>query len=613
VAGTVIDELVIRLGFAPSPGARRTLQDLEQGLTGLVTAAAAAAAALVALTVSQAQAGDAAAKTARAIGVSVEDYSRIAAAAAGSGVQIEDLRVAMAALTRQIAAAGTAGSPLAATFDELGIAIRDGQGNLRSAADVLPELADALNRTDLGGRNGAIGLQLLGEGAVKMATLLQRGSSGMREASRRAEELGLVIGQDFADDSEDFVASLREAGAVVDGIARTITGPLIGALDRLVEGLLSWYAANRDVIGTHLERASLAMAAALDALRTPLGQVVAGVTALGAAFAASKLLGTITAAAKAIPVLGEAITALGGSFALLSAYAWPITAVVAILTALYLIGEDLVAAFRGDESAIAGFFEALRPGGAEDLREFLGAIVEVVGALGSLAVAVGERIGLYLMGALEELGIVVEAVVAVGRMLVSMLGSAISAVVDVAGAIASSIIPVLRTLFPALDLTLTLFESIYGYLASTFAPEIEAVGTILDTYLIQPLTTVYDILAEILTLDVGALAGRLRGLASWLGFGAESVEAGTATAATEQAARLGSARVGLAAVQTGAVAASQATAAGARAVGSVVNGGPVSVTMQVSGATPEEVEKIARRTVAGAVADGYATVGGGVR
>jgi hypothetical protein len=91
------------------------------------------------------------------------------------------------------------------------------------------------------------------------------------------------------------------------------------------------------------------------------------------------------------------------------------------------------------------------------------------------------------------------------------------------------------------------------------------------------------------------------------------VQAGTAAAETEQAARLGAARTGLRAVQAGAVVASQAAASGARTVGAVVNGGPVSVSMTVSGATPAEVEAIARRTVAGAVADGYATVGGGVR
>ena len=82
MAATVIEELVIRLGFQPSPSTRNALRDLEVGLQGIVTAAAAAVAALGALTIQQAYAGDAAAKTARALGVTVEEYSRIAAAAA---------------------------------------------------------------------------------------------------------------------------------------------------------------------------------------------------------------------------------------------------------------------------------------------------------------------------------------------------------------------------------------------------------------------------------------------------------------------------------------------------------------------------------------------------
>ena len=111
MSATVIEELVIRLGFQPSPSARNALRDFEVGLQGLVTAATAAVAALGALTIQQAYAGDEAAKTARALGVTVEEYSRIAAAAAGSGVQIEDLRTGMASLTRQLDAAGQAGSP----------------------------------------------------------------------------------------------------------------------------------------------------------------------------------------------------------------------------------------------------------------------------------------------------------------------------------------------------------------------------------------------------------------------------------------------------------------------------------------------------------------------
>lgn len=613
MAATVIEELVIRLGFQPSPSTRNALRDLEVGLQGLVTAAAAAVAALGALTIQQAYAGDAAAKTARALGVTVEEYSRIAAAAAGSGVQIEDLRTGMASLTRQLAAAGTAGSPLAATFEELGISIRDGEGNLRSAADVLPELADALNRTDLGGRNGAIGLQLLGDGATKMATLLKGGSVGMREAAARAEALGLVIGEEFAADSEGLVASLREAMAVLDGLARTLTGPLIGALDSVVETVLDWYAANRDVIATQIDRFARALAVALEGLSTPLGQVVALFGALGLAFLQYKIAGSILAMARSIPMLVGAIDALSASFAVLSAYAWPVTLVVAALTALYLIGDDLVSAFTGGESAIAGFFEYLRPGGAEAFRAFLAAVVDVLGSLGDLAVAVGERIGLYLSGALEELGIVFEAIWTVGGLFVDLLSSAASIVYDVGTAIAGSLLTALRELVPGLDLAIAGFSAIYSFLADLFAPQIEAVGAVLETYLIGPLRTAVEVLGELLSLDLGALTARLQTLAGWFGGAASDVSAGTETEATAQAAKIGAARVGLGAVQAGAVVASQAAQSGARTVSSTVNGGPVSVTMNVTGATPEEVEAIARRTVAGAVSDGYATVGGGVR
>jgi hypothetical protein len=613
VSATVIEELVIRLGFQPSPSARNALRDFEVGLQGLVTAATAAVAALGALTIQQAYAGDEAAKTARALGVTVEEYSRIAAAAAGSGVQIEDLRTGMASLTRQLDAAGQAGSPLAATFAQLGIEVRDSSGNLRSAADVLPELADALNRTDLGGRNGAIGLQLLGDGATKMATMLAGGSKGMREAAERAEALGLVIGQDFADDSEDLVASLREVSAVVSGVARVITGPLIGALDRVIERVLDWYARNRDVISTQIDRFAVVLAAALDGLTTPLGQVVGLFVALGAAFVQYQIAGSMLSAAKAIPVLGAALESLSASFAVLAAWAWPITAVVAALTALYLIGDDLVSAFSGGESAIAGFFEYLQPGGAEAFRAVLHGVVDVLGALGDLAVAVGERIGLYLSGALEELGIVFEALWTIGGLFFDLLGSAASIVYDVGTAIASTLLGALRELVPGLDLALAGISAVYGFLADLFAPQIEYVGQVLEDYLIGPLNTAAEVLGELLSLDLGALASRLASLAGWFGGAAESVSAGTATESTAQAGKIGAARVGLGAVRAGAVVASQAAAAGARTVSSTVNGGPVSVTMNVTGATPEEVEAIARRTVAGAVSDGYATVGGGVR
>jgi hypothetical protein len=122
---------------------RTGIRTLAGALAGVATVGG-----LTALVDRSISAANAIGKTADKIGVGVEALQELRFAAKASGVEQQTLDMALQRFTRRAAEAGQGTGEAKDALAQMGIALRDQSGNLRSSEDLLGDVADAFARVE---------------------------------------------------------------------------------------------------------------------------------------------------------------------------------------------------------------------------------------------------------------------------------------------------------------------------------------------------------------------------------------------------------------------------------------------------------------------------------
>ena len=200
--------------------------------------------------------GDAIDKASMRLGIGVDKLQSLQYAAKMSGSSAEDMNQALGKLNENIvkAAAGK-NKELASLFDKLGISLRDAKGNLRTAADVLPEFADAIQRNTNSTVRARMAIAAFGDAGQKLIPMLQDGSKGLADMEKRAHDLGLTMSGEDVKAAADLGDRFSELGMVFDSFGNTLSAKLAPVLSPIIDDLAEFIAKNKEAFSGRLSEA----------------------------------------------------------------------------------------------------------------------------------------------------------------------------------------------------------------------------------------------------------------------------------------------------------------------------------------------------------------------
>lgn len=262
--------------------------------------------------------GDAVAKSATRLGLSVSELEAWNFAADRSGVSSEQLEGSLLKLGRNAFNAANGSKESAAAFRRFGISTKDANGNLRPTTALLPEIADALKGIESSTERAATAQLFFGKSGAALIPLLNEGSEGMAALTAKAAELGGGLSNEFGKEAEAANDALGDVNFALTGLKSKIALAVLPAVTGLANGLAS-------LIGM-VQKNQAAMT------------VIKGI----------------------LITLGIVLTVLAVQW--LAAFAVPIAIgilVAAGLVAIILLVDDLIAMFRGERSVIAAFIDEM--------------------------------------------------------------------------------------------------------------------------------------------------------------------------------------------------------------------------------------------------------------
>lgn len=176
--------------------------------------------------------GDEIANLSERTGLAAGELSRLAYAAKLSDTSTEALSKGVGYLSNLIVAAANGAKESSGKFEKFGIAVRNTDGTVRSAGDVLGDLAAVFAVMPDGPEKTALAMEFFGKKlGQELIPLLNQGRAGLKALGDEAERLGLVLSDAQAKAAAEFNDNLDRMAARAKGLSVSIGSFLIPAIN----------------------------------------------------------------------------------------------------------------------------------------------------------------------------------------------------------------------------------------------------------------------------------------------------------------------------------------------------------------------------------------------
>lgn len=212
-------------------GADKTVDKTAKNLvkaTGIMTAAVGGvSASLLIMSKTTADSGDEFHKMSARLGISSQALSEMKHAAELSGASINDIELGIKKMSKTALDADRGLISAKRSFDELGISVKDSNGNLKNSEQLFTEVSEGLKNVKNETERTALAQELLGRSGLTLLPLIKSGAEGLNEMREEARNLGITFSDFEANQSAAFIdASLRIQSSAI-GMKNTLSKDLI--------------------------------------------------------------------------------------------------------------------------------------------------------------------------------------------------------------------------------------------------------------------------------------------------------------------------------------------------------------------------------------------------
>lgn len=194
--------------------------------------------------------------TSKALGIASDDLAKFRYIAQLSGSSAEQMDAGLRVLNKNIAnSAAGKNKDFLKMLEKLNISFKNADGSIKTAAQLMPELAEAMKTQTTQAQKAYIAQTAFGKSGADLIQTLERGKEGFAELSKDAEKYGLVIGDDAVDASLALDDAINHQNAALQGLKLTIGSQLIPTIAPLLEQMSEWIAQNREWIASEINQA----------------------------------------------------------------------------------------------------------------------------------------------------------------------------------------------------------------------------------------------------------------------------------------------------------------------------------------------------------------------
>lgn len=245
---TTLDELVVKLKGDIShyekalkkseSESKKSSSKIQKAFGGMATGAKGVISALTsmkgalavlgigALVTKSLNAADSIGKLSGNIGINTKLLQELSFAASQTGVKQEDLNASLMRFNRRMGEAAAGNEQFARAYKQLGVDVTDSSGKIRSAEDVIFDVADAIKNVGDTSIQASTMFTIFGESGFRLVNMFKDGAEKLRGFQREAAELGFIL-------SAEVIKNAEETNDKLDAMSRVVKMQLTSAVVEL--------------------------------------------------------------------------------------------------------------------------------------------------------------------------------------------------------------------------------------------------------------------------------------------------------------------------------------------------------------------------------------------
>lgn len=169
------------------------------------------------------------------MGMTTEQYQIWDYVLKSVGYDAESASGDLAGLAEKAKDAADGGKDMAAVFGEVGLSVKDSEGNLKSQNQLFLELILSLQKMEDVTRRNAIASDLLSTTGEKIVPILNMNKQELAELMRQAKETGYVMGEDLLKSAYDVSNGTLELNAKMEALKTNLGVGLLPVLSFFVD------------------------------------------------------------------------------------------------------------------------------------------------------------------------------------------------------------------------------------------------------------------------------------------------------------------------------------------------------------------------------------------
>ena len=184
------------------------------------------------------EAGDRIDKMSQKMQMSRKTFQELDYVFSQNGANIEVMKVGMTKLTKAVEGVRTGAKGNIATFQALGISIKDTSGNMKSTETIMFEALGKLQKMPEGAKKSALALSLFGKSASELAPLLNDNAKGVDELRKRFNDLGMGMSDAQIDSAVKFKDTMDSIQRSFAGLGNQIGADLLPTIQQVADTII---------------------------------------------------------------------------------------------------------------------------------------------------------------------------------------------------------------------------------------------------------------------------------------------------------------------------------------------------------------------------------------
>lgn len=156
------------------------------------------------------------------IGLTTDEFQKLAFAAKKSGMEISQFEVGMGKLAKTQVEAAKGSKSAMEKFKMAGVSIKDSNGKLKGGTQLLKELADKFKSAPDGAKKTALAMMIFGKSGKDMIPMLNKGGAELDKLGEKLKKSGSLLSKESIDSFKKYRGAIADSKLVLEGLKTQI-------------------------------------------------------------------------------------------------------------------------------------------------------------------------------------------------------------------------------------------------------------------------------------------------------------------------------------------------------------------------------------------------------